>query len=301
MTLSLKRFSFKAMGSVCEIQIYDESRVNAKKIVQQLAGEITRLEKKYAFNRRDSFITQINLSAGEGVGTRLDKESLTLFEHALNCFEKSEGLYDITSCVLYRIWDFNIPRVPTEDEIEALRPHIGFHKLKWRNARLQMPAGMYVDFGNIVKEYAADVSAQLARKLGIKHGLVNLGGDFAVIGPRPDGEPWAVGVVNPKAPDSLIAKLDISSGGVATSGSYSHAFNHGGQSYSFLFNPKTGWPSNGLRAATVASNLCVVAGSAATIAMLKEETEAITELKASGLPHVYMKHDETIDGNRMKS
>ena len=45
MTLGLKRFTFQAFSSYCEIQIYDESRFNAKILTQQLAAEIERIEK----------------------------------------------------------------------------------------------------------------------------------------------------------------------------------------------------------------------------------------------------------------
>jgi thiamine biosynthesis lipoprotein len=31
--------------------------------------------------------------------------------------------------------------------------------------------------------------------MGIAHGLVDLGGDIRPIGPRPDGAPWRVGIV----------------------------------------------------------------------------------------------------------
>lgn len=202
---SLKRYSFHAMGSTCEIQIYDESRIHAKRLIRDIAAEVHRLEKKYSRFRNDSFVTDINLSAGSALGIRLDSETKALFDHALSCYEQSDGLFDITAGALNRIWDFRQARVPTESQINEARELVGMHKLQWRNSRLQLPAGMTVDFGGIVKEYAADAAANLARKLGVHSGLVNLGGDFAVIGPQPDAAPWAVGIINPKAPDSLMA------------------------------------------------------------------------------------------------
>ena len=63
MTLGLKRFTFQAFSSYCEIQIYDESRINAKKLTQQLAAEIVRIEKKYSLIKRNNFLLEINKSA----------------------------------------------------------------------------------------------------------------------------------------------------------------------------------------------------------------------------------------------
>ena len=88
---SLKRLSFKAMGSYCEIQVYSESRIDAKRIVRQLAAEINRLEQKYSRFLHSSFLSQINSSAGDRMGIKIDNETKSLFEHALTCYEQSEG------------------------------------------------------------------------------------------------------------------------------------------------------------------------------------------------------------------
>ena len=300
MNPTLKRFSFKAMGSYCEIQLYDESRVNAKQIVRQISAEVSRLESKYSSYRNDNVVADINYSAGNRLGIKIDSETTALFRHALSCYEQSNGLFDVTAGVLNRIWDFRSGKVPSQQEIDELLPLVGFNKLSWRKSRLLMPAHMEIDFGGIVKEYAADAAAKLGRALGVTHGLINLGGDFAVIGPQPDEQAWTIGVANPKEARSLMAKIDLLDGGLASSGDYERFFMYEGKRYSHILNPKTGWPSHGLRAVSVAANLCTVAGSMATIAMLQEENEAISWLQESGLSHVYMGSDEEISGVGLK-
>ena len=301
MTPTIKRFGFQAMGVPCEIQVYDESRINARNNIRQLAGEVTRLEQKYSRFRRDSLLTEINFSAGDKLGIKIDKETRSLLSHALTCFEQSEGLFDITTGVLYRLWDFRQARVPEQKEIDKALERVGFHKVSVKGSRLHMPKGMELDLGGIVKEYAADSVAQMARRMGINSGLINLGGDFTVIGPQPGGEPWTVGIANPKQRNAMMAKIDLHDGGLASSGDYERFFEFDGKRYSHLLNPKTGWPSSGLRAVSVAGNLCTVAGSMATIAMLKEEDAALAYLAESGLPHVYMGSDEVIAGPGLKA
>ena len=301
MNLSLKRFSFQAMGSYCEIQIYNESRINAKRIIRKLASEVRRLEQKYSRYRSDSLVAEINHSAGNKLGIKIDTETKALFDHALNCFEQSKGLFDITTGILNRIWDFQSPQVPKQAEIDRLLPLIGFQKLSWRKSRLIMPANMEIDFGGIVKEYAADAAAKLARRLEVQHGLVNLGGDFAVIGAQPKTQPWSVGVADPKNSDNMMAKIELLDGGLASSGDYERSFVHAGKRYSHILNPKTGWPCTGLRAVSVAANLCTVAGSLATIAMLKDEKAGLDWIRESGLSAVAMTSDGRIEGNRLKN
>ena len=71
MNLTLKRFSFQAMGSYCEIQIYDESRINAKNITRRLTSEISRIERKYSSDIQQSFLSEINYSAGNKFGIKI--------------------------------------------------------------------------------------------------------------------------------------------------------------------------------------------------------------------------------------
>ncbi len=296
---SLQRFGFQAMGSFCEVQLYDTSRIDAKRLSQVLAAEVVRLENKYSRYRTTSMLSEINFSAGAKLGIKIDTETRNLFEHARACYKQSDGLFDITSGILGRVWDFRSGKIPSQEAIDALLPRIGFDRLKWNRSRLYLPHGMEIDFGGIVKEYAADAVAKRGRDVGIKHGLVNLGGDFAVIGPQPGNKPWQVGVVNPKDHSSLMAKIPLTDGGLASSGDYERCIVHEGKRYSHILNPKTGWPCSGLRAVSVASSLATVAGSIATIAMLKEEADAIKYLEETSLPHVYMTSDETIAGPSM--
>ena len=296
-----RHFSFKAMGGFCAIQLFDESRIRAKNVVNQLAEEVARLEKKYSRFREDSFLTEINSSAGNKLGLAIDDETQSLFDHALNCFEQSDGLFDITTGALNKIWDFKKAIVPSQAQIDVARDHVGLNKLSCKDSHIHLPRDMQIDFGGIVKEYAADSVARLARSLGVEHGLVNLGGDFSVIGSQPGNKPWAVGISSPVSESGVMAKIELNDGGLASSGDYERFFMHEGKRYSHILNPMTGWPSNGLRAVSIAANLCSVAGSAATIAMLKDESEAKAWLKDSGLAYVYMDSEEKIGSAGLNS
>ncbi|MFK7864745.1 MAG: FAD:protein FMN transferase [Pseudohongiellaceae bacterium] len=296
---SLKRFSFSAMGSQCEVQFFDESRILAKKLARKLVAEAERLEQKYSRFRKDSFVAQINRAGGDPQGIAIDTETKSLFDHANSCFVESSGLFDITSGHLSRLWDFKTGIPPSDSEINNALKHTGFEKLRWSDSHLHVPAGMEIDFGGIVKEYAADSLAQLARSLGCQSGLLNMGGDFAVIGPVPESDAWPIGISDPDNPSAVMATITLAQGGLASSGDYERFFLHNGVRYSHILNPKTGWPSSGLRAVSVASNLCTVAGSMATIAMLKEENAALEWLEESGLPFVFMKQDGSIGSPAM--
>ena len=298
MNLTLKRFSFQSMGSHCEIQIYDQSRVNAKNLTRRLVAEALRIEKKYSSEIRKSFVSEINLSAGNKLGIKIDRETKTLFNHALDCFEKSDGLYDITACSLDEIWNFDSQKLPGKSEIEALLPHIGLHKLKWRGSRLYLPSNMRIDFGQIFKEYAVDTLAKLGRDLGVQHGLGNLGGDFAIIGAQPNNQPWTVGIANPQIPNALLAKIDLLSGGVATSGDFADSFLLEGKPHTAILNPKTGHPCNtGLRAISVVAERCTSAGFLARSSVLLDEKRALEQLSDAKVAFAAMDKNGQIQGS----
>ena len=240
------------MGSHCEVQFFDDSRVYAKRLAKKLTGEASRLEKKYSRFKSDSFLSQINAQAGAKNGIEIDQETLLLFDHALTCYEQSEGLFDITSGRLSRIWNFKGGQVPDQKLIADALERTGFDKLNWHQSRLLIPEGMEIDFGGIVKEYAADSLARLARASGYNSGLLNLGGDFSVIGPMPEQKSWPIGITQPDSTGSIMATVNLSDGGLASSGDYERFFFFEGERYSHILNPKTGWPSKGLRAVSVA-------------------------------------------------
>ena len=161
-----------------------------------------------------------------------------MFEHARNCYEQSDGLFDITAGVLRRVWDFSRRQIPDESELEGLLPLIGYEKLNWRDDTLLMPANMEIDFGGIVKEYAADTLATLARELGVRRGLINLGGDFAAIGTQTENRPWPIGITHPEDSTRMMSHFHLSEGGLASSGDYERSFILEGKRYSHLLNPK---------------------------------------------------------------
>jgi thiamine biosynthesis lipoprotein len=151
---------------------------------------------------------------------------------------------------------------------------------------------MELDLGGIVKEYAADRVATLCRRAGAGSGLVNLGGDIRIIGPRPDAQPWRIGIRDPRRPDGLARTLGLEAGALATSGDYERCMLIGGVRFGHLLDPRTGWPVRHLASVSVVAPHCVVAGSAATIAVLKQESGPAW-LEQLGLPC----HWVDVDGN----
>ena len=284
----LERFRFRAMGSPCELALYAPTRDALEHGRETACREIARLEAKYSRYREDSLAARINRSAGSACGVEVDEETAALLDFAATAWRESEGRFDPTSGVLRRAWNFRSGRLPTREEIDSAHRLVGWSKVRWEHRRLTLPTlGMELDFGGFVKEYAADRVAETLRQEGLRHGLVDLGGDMAIVGPHPDGSPWLIGVRDPRAPAEAIARIAVESGGLATSGDYERCMIVDGVRYSHLLDPRTGESfRDGPACVSVRAPHCLVAGVTATIAMLHDEAGAESFLAELGLAHL---------------
>ena len=293
-----RSFRFRAMGSPCELRLYGADPERLEAAAARARDEIERLERKYSRYRDDSLASAINRSAGDPAGIRLDPETTRLLEYARTAHEQSGGLFDPTSGVLREVWDFRSGRLPSREAVAAVCRRVGWSKLRWRPPHLVLPlAGMQIDFGGFVKEYAADRAAEVCRASGVGHGIVDLGGDLSAVGPRPDGGPWRVGVRHPRQPGAVLASVGLARGGLASSGDYERAMVVDGVRYSHILDPRSGWPVQGLACASVLAPSCLIAGTATTIAMLMGEVEGPRWLDALGLPNVRMRASGQVSGS----
>jgi thiamine biosynthesis lipoprotein len=294
---SARRFPFRAMGSPCELHLYGAGSTVAKSADAAIA-EVRRLEAKYSRYRDDSLTARIHASAGDPAGIEVDAETAALLDYAAAAWRESEGRFDITSGVLRRAWNWKSGVLPSQAQIDALLPLVGFGRVRWQRPRLGLPtAGMELDFGGFVKEYAADRAADVCRAFGVRHGLVDLGGDLAVIGAHPDGSGWRVGIRDPRTPGRALASVELRSGGIASSGDYERGMTVGGRRYSHILDPRTGWPASGPAAVSVVAPRCLIAGTASTVAMLHAPDAARRFLRGLGLPHLCVDAERRVTGS----
>jgi thiamine biosynthesis lipoprotein len=279
------RYPFEAMASRCEIRLAAPDDHTAEELAQAAIGEVRRIERTYSRYRADSVVSRINAAAGR-YHVECDEETTQLLSYADQLHRISGGLFDITSGVLRRAWDFRHPRVPARDELAPLLALVGWDSVQRGDGAIFLPrAGMEIDFGGFGKEYAADRACALLQGHGVQHGYVNLGGDMRFLGPQPDDRAWRIGIQHPRQADGIVAGIAVRQGALATSGDYERFFDVDGKRYCHVLNPRTGMPVTGFRSVSVLAPLAVLAGSVSTIAMLKED-DGLAFLDASGFAYL---------------
>lgn len=266
------------MGSPCELKLSGDSAL-CRRVAADCQREAERFETRYSRFTTDSITAQINAAAG-GAVVPIDAECRAILEYAGVCWSLSDGLFDITSGVLRRVWTKDRLQLPAPDELLPILALIDWQKVELSEAGVRLGmSGMEIDLGGVVKEYAADALAQRIGLAGIDSGVVNLGGDIFCVGSNPEGLPWRIGIKNPDGPGA-IAQVGIANAGLATSGGYERYFEIGGKRVSHLLNPTTGMPVESLASVSVIADQSVVAGSIATIALLKGQADGLDWLRA---------------------
>lgn len=274
------------MGCPCELRFDADSNQAFSRAVEPCLREIRRFETKYSRYLPESVTSAINRAAGASA-VPIDEETASILRYAAVCHEQSGGLFDVTSGVFRRVWHPGRKALPSRQELEACAAKTGWDKVQLSEREVFLPlAGMELDFGGVVKEYAADAAAMVAGKAGIRHGLVNLGGDIRIVGPQADGRSWRIGIVHPRRPDAAIATLSLAEGAVTTSGGYERFVEIDGKRYSHLVDPRTGWPVDGMLSVSVVASQAIVAGSIATVALLQPQAEGLAWLDRCGAPYL---------------
>lgn len=273
LTMSNLRVTFRAMAAEHEIQLAGATMGDMQRAATAASADVQRIEQKYTRYRDDSLTSRINRAAG-GAPVPIDAETAALLRYADTCHQMSHGKFDITSGVLRQAWNFrsNPPARPDQRDIDRMLPLIDWPAVEWDDATIRLPrVGMEIDFGGIGKEYAADRAATILQEHGIRHGLVNLGGDVRAIGPQADGTPWRVGIRHPRLEGAAIAGIELLDGALATSGDYERFIEIDGVRHCHILDATTGMPVAHWQSISVVAPLCVMAGSCATIAMLLQD------------------------------
>jgi thiamine biosynthesis lipoprotein len=278
-TARLEQLRFGAMGTACSVTVTMDARTAwpAERALAAARGEVAACERALSRFLPDSDLSRLNAAGGEW--TRVDARLLAALAAAVEARASTGGRYDPT--VLPALLAAGYDR-----SFDQLRPRPPAPLRGWRAgaaidvdreagaARVEEHAA--VDLGGIGKGFAAAraLAAMRAAWRGMPGAIVDLGGDLAVFGHAPDGGPWRIAVADARAPGEHVAILDITSGGVATSGRDKRRFGPGGRLH-HLIDPATGRPAElGPLTATIVAGDAAAAEAHATALAVTPVAEA---------------------------
>jgi thiamine biosynthesis lipoprotein len=261
---------FSAMACPCEVLVSTPSKNTASEAGNIALQEARRIERKFSRYRDDNIISVINNAQGKSI--EVDKETADLLDFADQCYQLSEGKFDITSGVLREIWKFDgSDNVPDPSQVQAILPRIGWQRVEWKRPFMTLQPGMEIDLGGIGKEYAVDQTAKLISAAIEERFLVNFGGDIFASRATDQDTPWVIGVDDPANTGvRSLGQIRLLQGGLATSGDARRYLLKNGIRYGHILDPTTGWPvPDAPHSVTAIANTCLEAGMLSTFAMLQ--------------------------------
>jgi len=238
------------MGGVFTVSAYGRDRVQLEASVNEALEEARRLDALLSNYKPTSEWSMVNREASKGP-VRVSKELFDLLEACLNYSRASEGTFDITVGPLMRRWGFfrGSGRFPHRAEIRTARAAVGYQKVELDNAaqtvRFLHP-NTEIDPGGIGKGYAVDRMTEVLRDSGIRSAFITgAGSSMYGLGTPPNEDGWRVTVLHPFHKDRTVAELRLRDQSMATSGSAEKHFMLGGEIYSHIMDPRTGYPAKG--------------------------------------------------------
>mgnify|MGYP003589107805 CR=1 FL=1 len=244
------------MDTLIEITAYGS---NAKEAVAEAFGEFDRIHAIANQYDANSQISQVNQAAGIGPVT-VDHDLIVMVERSRTLADQLDGAFDITIGPLVELWGVGSKEdyVPGDKEINQILPLVNYRLVqvdKEANTIYLPHKGMKLDMGGIAKGYATDRAIEVLKSKGIASALVNAGGNVRVIGQRPDGKPWRIGVQNPRVSDGIVAKLALTAWDtMETSGDYQRFFMKDNVRYAHILDPRTGKQPRELVSVTMVLN-----------------------------------------------
>ena len=244
-----------AMDTAMVLTAYGKESTRA---VYDAEEEVRRLDALLSRTSGSSEVSMLNGAGGEMVP--VGAEICTLIQTAGDFTEATGGAFDITIAPVVSAWGFTTDsyQAPDREALQTLLESVGMEHVHLSGGSARLDPGTMIDLGGIAKGYTADRVAEIFQEHAVPRGKVELGGNILVIGDKPDGTAWRVGVQDPKHPDEadgLVCVLNLTDAFAVTSGSYQRYFEQDGKRYHHIIDPATGCPADsGLTSVTVVAD-----------------------------------------------
>ncbi len=256
-------YKFTVMTSPCEVHIFCDNGNKARAIAVKILEMAKGLEKKYNFYNHNSFLSQINQRKVD----KLDPQTKDLLTRAKLFHKKTNGIFDITMGTLTTSRKLNNV-TEIEKATAELLPFVGVEHFKIRRDKISFDnPHTLIDLGGFVKEFAVDMAVKIIKKEKIASALVNFGGDIYVLGSKPNGDSFLIGIKNPLNPSQYITHVKLKNQALTTSASYERSHKIEDKIYSHIIHFKE--LQSKIISTTVISSSVVESGVFSTALMIE--------------------------------
>ena len=284
------------LDTVITITLYDWQDAGT---IDLALEEIRRLEALLSVEQEGSDLYRLAQAAGQD-WVEIAPETEEVLRLAKEYYALTEGHFDVTIGPLVNLWDIHDGQghVPTQDELDQILPLISSDDLLVEEGRAYLAReGMIANLGAIAKGYIADQVKALLVEQGVAHAVLDLGRNILLIGGKPDGTDFTVGVQDPNSVEGDLADLIAASDkSVVTSGIDERKFTADGKTYHHVLDPFTGFPADtGLASVTILSDNSAQGDALSTSCLLLGQEKGLELIeRLEGVEALFITTDGTL-------
>lgn len=273
--------------TVVNIKLFEDPK--AEEHLNHIDTMLKTLDEELSRTLETSQLYDVNKEAGKKA-IQVSEDTFDVVKRSLYYSVESKGLFDPTVGGLVDLWNIGHEgaHVPDKARLEKEKSLVGYKDVvldeSKRTVYLKRP-GMILDLGGIGKGYAADRVADYLRDEGVKSGLVDLGGSsIIVIGSKPNGEKWNVGLQDPDQTRGIsVGVIQLADQVIDTSGIYERYFVENGVMYHHILDPRSGYPSqNDLKSVTILADNATDADALSTYVYIMGKDEGLKYIESLG-------------------
>ena len=309
-TLSLRRKKreFQKSGyyfdTYVSLTVFSESD---EKYLDECLNLCEHYENLFSKTVEGSDIYRINHAEGNEVS--VDEETYYLIGKALEYCEETGGAVDITIEPLLDKWGFSHSSLTVENgnnisinsNIHTSKPDDELIKetlqnVDYKTVVLSAPSTVKLenpdasmDLGFIAKGYIADKLKEYLVSNGVEHAIISLGGNIIVIGSKPDGSDYNIGIKDPDNTNEIINSVKVKNKSVVTSGTYERYVEYEGIKYHHILDTSTGYPvDNKIKSVTIISESSLDGDALSTICLILGKEKSSDILKKHNAEAIFI-------------
>ena len=275
---------------------FSQSYYGDKKIAEENVQILSRIENEMSKTLKGADIYKLNQQGSCKVGS----ETLEVIQKALDVADQTQGAFNPALNPLIELWGIgerDTDIVPAQDEIGALLPLTDYRDVAIDpDGTVRLINGASLDLGGIAKGYALDKTAENLRRMGVSSALIDLGGSIAVVGRKPDGRKYRIGVRDPLGEaNDYIATVELEEIFTSTSGVYEKYFIKDGVRYHHILDPETGRPAeSGLFSAMIVSQSGILTDAYSTALFVLGPEKGLEFAEQNGIDALFVTEDKKI-------
>lgn len=265
------------MGTEVSVRLWHDDPVAGRQLVEDVFDEAKRLDALMSTYIEDSRISEINRRAADGPIVAGD-ELFRLVQRSLDISRLTRGAFDITYDSVGQHYDFRDGKRPDRETVASNLDLIDYRLIQLDAAKgsIEFAAkGVRINLGGIAKGYVVERAASLLRSAGVEHAVISAGGDSRLLGDR-RGQPWMVGIRDPRKDGEVAMSLPLLDEAISTSGDYERYFEEDGIRFHHILRPSTGDPAGGVHSATVIGPDAVITDALSTSVFVMGVDEGLT-------------------------